>query len=1162
MATTLSAFQSGNLRMQLVVAVDGYDHLISNAPEASVQAAWADTDWATKSVLGGLVIELDNHQQLNPWNPFTGGGRVIIKVQPDSDDTLGIAIARTDDGAETLLEETAGRTTPLFVGFADGFTVPGEAHCGTECFEYGFIAGRLFHATLGDVQGSNRGKYVAHGVKDSVATYGSVRFSEHHRVENQDNGVRFQPVISAQPRTWRGRRVTVWAHTYNPLTQAMNTKADALCVFVGELSEIQDDSDTGHTHILAEHYLNKIPKTMLGRNSWQAVVDYGLWLKTGQRFKFQDFNGTTTKSANDLVVKRFGATGSNEVNAGRYGHEEFASIFNQWLGGEGAAGRINGNYTLTCPEDVDGSPRSVLHYFVPGSTSNQMWYNITWPIAGWAKPLGFPGTGTLNVDKCGAAHATPSPNEVQPFSFVGQDANGFLEISFEHSIGTFVGQNETLPAVAQALLDSSTIPVGNDRLGLFILECETPTVLLGTVVGNSIKKIRVLKSTFSSAGLKGIEELKNATVPIGAGPPKIRQIFAHEAPVKTMLKWIMYSTGTAGYNHADYDVLPHGQGLGIPYDLLGADFEQSCDAMPGANDVITLLLEKPRTVTDALAADLVMRNAHLVFREGKFEIVSWVSPASAIVTKVLNEDNKAEPIDTRISHRSASVLDSTWVRNFVKINYNRDIGKAVGSGEDVFLATPIVLEDATSIDDMGGVPSPVTLDLRNVYNDTDQIGQGVRALSAGLLSWLALWGRPLWKVKRSIAPTLFEGFGVSDCVALTDPFVRDPTTGRRGIVTRPGLVVEHHYMIHSAPAPQKLRFSGECTVAFTSNDRTFAYGPCAELDATANTGGFTAGYDGNRTLQFKAHEHSEASEDVDVDHFELGDAVKIIAIDPDDPAVVDYWDRTLSNVDVATNQVTVDVALSSPAFDSNKRYRMVYDGYPNIVGDQAIKSFQAGSNKTIAEVSPPDVYGAAGNDGVVATEYDHTRLPELPADVSYGPSVGASRDCGYDKELALLIDNMIDSTTRLHGAILSDTASTNSANVGWQILRVEEIPLGDLIYGNGMNRYIWLAPIWTTTGGSTASSVYLRAWISGYPPSGDSSVNLDNASAGYTIRAPAAGNEWGLQPTDTAWRNSSPQAYPLGNFNGHQFVYLIIEGTKTASVRGLHWVIEGERFST
>lgn len=1166
MTTTLAALQAGNARLEFVIAIDGWDHLISNAPQSLVQAAWASTDWASKTVIDGLTIELDNNQKLNPWNPFEGGGRLVFRVQPDAGDTFGIALARTDDGAETVLSETATRTSTLFVGFLDDFPATGEAHIGVECFSYGFVGGRRFQQALGSPLGSNRGKYVAHGVQNSTTTYGAVRFSEHHRVATQDNGVRLAPVISEQPRTWKGRRVSLWAHVYES-DGSLNTKSDALCLFIGELTEPQD-TETGHAEVLCEHLLSKIPKTTIGRETWQATVDYGMRLQTGQRFKFKDDNDTTTLTANDLVVVARDASGTNEVNAGQYGHEEISSIINAWLAGETAAGRIHGNYTFGSPEDVNGTPRSVMHYFIPGSATTPCWFRLDWPAQGWAHWFGFHNQVALvGQHSCGGSHREESLAQVKPFDFVGGDLNGTLRIAVQDQAGLFLNQRATMPAGAKALLNSSNIPGDSSTsYGLFVLECETPLVLLGTVQGNELRRVRVLTSSFGG-DLGGHVALYQAKVPVGAGPPKLRQLFVHEAPLGLMMKWLFYSTGSPAYNSQSHDVLPYGQGLNIPYDALGTEFEHSCDAMPGADQIVTVVLDRPRTVSDLFRADLVMRNAHLVFREGKFRFVSWTTPSSAVVSTVLDESNKAEPIGTRISQKTASVLDSSFVKNLVKINYNRDLTKAIGGGEDVFLARPLVLEDATSVDDQGGIPTPVTLDLRNVFNDTDQVGQGVRALTAGLLSWLPWWSRPLWKIRRSIAPTLYEGFGVGDTPAVTDPHVREPTTGARGIVTRPGLVIGHRYQIQTAPAPAKIRFSGEVDIVFTHNERIFAYAPCADVDETKNDGGFTAGWDGSggsgMTLQFKAHAHSESSEDVDVEHFVTGDRAKLIEVDPDDPDAADVFDLVVDVVDAPNNRIVFTAAIS--LFDINKRYRLVYDSYNDTQSSQRIKSFQAGENRTIGQSSPPDAYGAQSTSSTVGTPtlYDHTRLPELIATASYGPNVGAGRDCGYDKELSLLLDNMMDHQTRRSGpSLVVTTASSDSALSfdGWQILRVIPVFIGDLVYGALLQRYLWISPRWGSLATPNAS-VQLRVWLSGYPPTGDGFQNLDGAEPGYSIKAPAVSNSWSIWSNAAAanWITDTPKSFPLRTFNGHQYVFVIVEGTRYATFAGLSQSVESER---
>lgn len=1159
MTTTLSALQAGNPRVAFVLAIDGYPHLISNVPQALVQAAWSATDWATKTVIGGLTIDLNNHQKLNPWNPFEGGGSLIFRVQPDADDTFGIDMHRTDDGAETLLEETVDRIAPLFVGLVDGFALIGEAHVGTECFSYGFTAGRRFQPTLGEVAGSNRGKYVAFGVDDSTATYGSIRFAEHHRVATQNNGVVFQPVVSEQPRIWKGRRVSLWQHVYES-DGSLNTKANALCIFVGEIVEPQDESDTGHTSVLCEHLLNRIPKTTLLRDQWQATVDYGLQLTAGHRFNFEDFDGTI-HVANPLVVVDSSATttSTNEVAAGQYGHEEFANIINNWLAGESAASRISGQYTLVCPEDVAGTARTVMHAFIAGSGGDSGHFKMRWPVAGWAKPLGFSGSQIwIDWFYLGADHQLKSPGAVQPFAFAVADLNNTFQVALEDQTGTYYPQNDTLPAAAKAMFAAEN---PQRQYGLFLLESETPMLVLGSVQGDFLRGIRPLGSGFG-LDLKGWAALLESKIAVGSAAPKLRQVFVHEGPLRSVLRWLFMSTGTQGYNNSTYDVLPPGQGLAIPYDALGEDFELSCDALPGADNIVTITLEKPRKFEDLIGSDLVIRNAHLVFREGQFRFVSWSSPSSATATTVLDETNKAEPINNRISHRSASVLDSSWLANVCKISYNRDIAKAVGGGEDVYLAAPIFLEDATSIDDMGGSPTVKSVDLKNVYNDTDQIGQGVRALVSGFLSWFTWWSRPLWKIRRSIAPTLYEGFGVADVAAVTDPFVRDPTSGQRGIVTRPGLVVGHQYRIQTFGAPEQMKTTGEVDVVFLASDRTYTYAPAAEVDETANDGGFTAGFDGSSTLKFKAHEHSTAFESVDIASFNENDRVLIIEIDPDDPNDPMFWERTIDVPNTGTGTVTMTNTIDTPTFDTGKRYRMVYQPYSAVVNLQVLKSFQAGQNKTIAEASPPDVYGAfklsigAGR----PTRYDHTTLPEMLATDSYGPNVGAARDCAYDKELSLLIDNQLDHTSRLSAPTYDLETSVSSGVDGWKILKVEIVCIGQSLYTGTTQRFLHLAPNWRNANASTASvPTQLRVWVSGYPPTGPTNANPYFGTQGYTIKAPAAGNTWSAMPPDTLWRQEEPKVYPLVNFNGHQFVYIITEGTTNAQYRGLCECRESER---
>src|SRR6185312_10165025 len=134
-------------------------------------------------------------------------------------------------------------------------------------------------------------------------------------------------------------------------------------------------------------------------------------------------------------------------------------------------------------------------------------------------------------------------------------------------------------------------------------------------------------------------------------------------------------------------------------DVLGAPFERSIDRLPGAQLPICITVDKPLTFQELLGADLQMRRAFPVWRNGHIEMSQWTTPTADLATIALTESNKAEPAASMSSQRSATILTDEWMKNVVQIHYNRDITDV--SKEDY--QNSLTLEDQRSVDDSGGV---------------------------------------------------------------------------------------------------------------------------------------------------------------------------------------------------------------------------------------------------------------------------------------------------------------------------------------------------------------------------------------------------------------------------------------------------------------------------
>lgn len=1172
MATTLAQLATGYGSFKYVACIDGIGpYLLSNASQSAVRTAWGG-DFASATIFD-LIVDLDNHQKLEPFEPFSGGGTLKLIVP---DDAFGVIVHRTNAGKESLLAQTCDRDDQtIYVQSGDEFvslydpTAGAEVHIGTECIQFTMVSGRGLQTGrgslgLGNTNYPKRGKYTAY------SGYNQDGFAEHHRVTTADNGVRLQPVVSQFPRTWQGRRVSLWLHTET--AGVLNSKADALCVFAGQVAEISDSAETGHTHVLVEHILDTIKESTLGKDMYEAQLAGGHYVKPGWRWKFRDNNGASSRTANDLVVVASGATGSAQLNAGFYSVDEFASIFNAWLAAETVAGRLYGNYTWNIPEDVQGSPRTVLHWYIPGSVGATGWWNITWPVATWGKVLGFGNAASWSIsDTVNAGHADKSDNSPQPSTLFTNTNGDVFVTALENSTGTFQDNFDTLPSVVKTLLPADA---ATKQWGMFLYDTgEGSVVLIGTpgadVNGQRLlSDVRVFDSPLTPSGIGNWVKVRDATVPMGGAKPRVRQIFAHEGTLGDFLKWVMYSTGTRGYNHPTHDILSHGQGLGIPYGLLGASFDATVDLLPLSDFRICVTVDKPTSIRELIRTDLVLRCASLVWRQGTLVWRHWSTPSSDIATVTLGEDTKSEPAGNIAVHRSASVLDSSRIKNVIKVNYDRDITKIGEGGQVSFKSPPLVLEDATSVDDHGGRASIGTLDAINVYSEYDSTGQGIRSLMAGFLAWLPFFSRPLWRVTRSIGVPHFESIGVGDQVIVEDEFIRDPSTGQRG-VSRPGIIVRHRYSPGGAgdKSPTNVtQMVGEVDIVFLTSDRAFAYAPCAEVDQAATNGGLVSFVPAtSSTFQFMPHQHSNGNETVDVGRFSAGDRVLLAEIDPADPAAPEVYFIEVSSVDAANNQAVLNDDLSG-TWSPTKRYRMFSQRYQDATTSQRGKTYQAGDDGQVAPSVYPNLYGInpGFNESITTPLYVPNAIPELYAEIAYKPGLvsgltsGAARTTGYDKSKAALVDSLIDFKTARNAPFLSPTAYGNSTyQDGFLLVMCRPIFLGDMLMGGGLTRKLFVRPVWRGSLLGTRLFYNIRVTLTGTKPTNSSTSSTANQDV--TISAPSASNTWSVLYGDSAWHDSPAFGFNLKPFNHYQFGFLLIECQYGVETKGLSMVQQGPR---
>lgn len=1074
--TTLAALQAGSAAIKMVAALEGYPWLLTDADPLKAALAYSGTDYTM--ALPGLFVELDNEQTLDPNDPFANhGGKCTLRVQADPTDRLGIDMHRRTDGAEGKLIASLNRngsacSIPTKVGIRET-TIPsvrvdngsdfvaGDAWIGTECLVLNGPADSM----LGF---ATRGKYAPWAATGT----GFPRFAQHHRVANDSNGVQLNPLLTQQPRTWIGRQVSVRMHTVRA-DGTLNARGEALCVYTGYIAGISDDPETGFTSIELEHVLQSITDATIGRDMWSGTLVSGVYIATGRTFSFADNNGAGSGVANALTVVASGASGPNQINAGYYELEDIAVFLNVWLAAELVAGRVKGIYIWHSPLQTTSGFRTTVDWTIPGSVGVQCVWGMSLPSEVGVQ-LGWEGQGDSQL-VAGAIEIHPSPainntqtTEISPLSpwryslKMQQGVGGYTyQVVVENERGTLFDQYSWLPSGVRPPASSGL------QWGLFLIDEKW------LVIGSKDPA----QSQTTLTNVVWLPNLDNFQVPptsIGrraddasSGPIAIRQILVLVAPLGFILNSLAYSTGTPGYNHPTYDTLGYGFGLGIPGEMLGAPWETSIARLPGAQLPACVVVDKPMKLMDLLGSDLMLRRAFLCWRTGHLEMGQWTTPTAELATFALDETNKAEPADSLANQRSATVEDAGWVKNVVKIQYDRDITQLT---QDTYTKN-ITLEDQRSVDDAGGDAQTLTINARNTFQQFAATGAGVEQLVANYLAMMpVLTGQPVRKSTRSTDLRYYEGPTVGDQVIVTDAFMRDPSTGQRGVTARPGVITRTRYNPGgpTAGSDAVTGMSGEVDILFVDQHRYGVFAPAAEIDNTYNDLGFTAGYKAATfEIVLVPHAYSETTEATDASYFKQGDRIAITVLDPNVPSLTGVaWSRNV--ISVTGNVLALDQAL--PGFSTNglTQYRVTYDHFSQCHGLQVAKVFQAATATGRIERLGAAFEYASTPEQADPTDNGVADPAEFIAASSYAD--GAPLDVGSERALIRSLNALVDyKAARCSPAIFYNGFSGGFTN--FIVLSISRLYFGTEQLSNSVLRYLTVSPLIYNTNAFNTLSV-------------------------------------------------------------------------------------------
>jgi hypothetical protein len=1057
MATTLTALQSDDgIAMDYVVAVEGYGVLLCSGSSTAALTAWAGTDWS--EAVSGLCVSGQMGQKLDPWKPFGDASELTLSVVPCPGQTAG-----TDRFGEDVWNRTGGTSselttsvdcndTSIVVKRADDFDANGTIYVDNEAMAYSSRDTGTKTFTI-----STRGKWSPFTVD------GGGRFAHPHRLSDSAiaDGVLLPPEVTTRPRSWVGRWVGVWIH--RKVGGVLDTKAEAHLAWAGRITDV-GETESGVTTLTCQDVRASVADAVILRDQYRAKVREGIYIPAGVTFSAYTERHTSVyedATATNLVVVSSGASGVYQMNAGYYRAGDLTGPINAWLNDAFDTGGLLFSCSYKGLYATNDGFRAQLrlddHVADSGGNTGTRRVQLSCSSPSLASALGWGGSSlVVRVNAAsGTVTGTSSPMRV----FIAHRASIFeMKLRVTNVRGTWVDQSALLPAD----MTHNGNTEGILKLGQFGYVMAYADGATGFRYFPVLSNSRGLGPSTNFALNAGLTE-------DDAGDCEVSQVLVAEGSFASLVGQFLSSTGTSTFNNT-YDLLSETLGCGIPHSLIDTLIDSDLPSVSHSDITETVLIEGPTKFAELFAADFILRKSFLVWSNGQLRLTTWATPTAGFATVALTEANKAAPYGTRDAMRSSAVESTDWMRNVVKIQYGR---RADGSYDKA-----VNLEDAVSVRRHGA--KPVTIEARNLtaWLTTSVLDEFISEFS----DWMPVLSRPVIRIRRTIARTLFESAIAGAQATITDEHVRDWSTGLRGVTGRAALVVGHWYDYgaseHGENGPPRARGpAGEVEVLMYPSNLA-VYVPCAQV----NEGEAGAGYTepaGVGTLVCHAHQHSESSEAADATRFVAGDRIRIVEIDPADPASPTTWDRIVATS--SGNTITLTATLSAPVWDSAKYYRIIFDTYGDAQASQQTKCYQADdADGLIADTLAAYELGSfsGGQSSLAYTAAAASELPARYAQLAYGDGVGL--DVGYEFDIAKLANNLGGYKTACQAPQVYSTGRAVVEPAAWTIVECRYIYVGAGQLGGGSTCKLYVAPrlkVDTATG-------YVRVSLSSGPPSG------------------------------------------------------------------------------
>lgn len=1132
MGTTRDAITGGNPELCYVLAIEGYQYLLTDMTDlGAVTTAWAATPWT--QALTGLEVTSTFTQSIKPLSNEPAAQSLQIRVLGDNEDdqfATDVFKAKPDVRSQLTVSfdtsTSSGGSFNITVRDSTDFQAGDVVHIGTEAFEIGTPSGNNLPVTA-------NGAGVFAPFSDNTSSPN--RLLGPHSVHQPSQVARPVAVgetyVSTSPSLWIGRRCGLWVHRVSD--GVLDVKAQAELIFAGTISAVAEGEMS--TDIEAMSMVQKIMDAEIMEDQWTGSVARGFVFSAEDYFRVivvEDITGSTTAEFVDFYP-----------GAGRMTVQEFSSAFADALksdadiGESGTEIAINWSVGLS-PSETGSKWQVSANRSTTGEMRLLMWSNNEGALR-WLGFESFEAGAELPMVEGIQAGGTDTAylySELAPYKYPMVGTVSLFRpqsaiIHLEGTTGTFFDHTSNLPAQAQAHISAG------EQWSLFTLGGKT--MFLGKLNGNTIEGITV------DIGLPSIAlsvDSMRQELRVNSGKTlTVKQVLCFTGSFCDIITKLVASTDGNGINHADYDVLPFG--AGIPWDLLGDDWLNSLSVIEEAGNekAMTLIVEKPMKLWDAVKSDFALRMAGIIWKDEGIQVAHLNVPSIVAADWTLTEDNKGD------STRSVPRETTDYLTHTIKIAYNRH------PLEDKYNDTYVV-RSAHGYETYNKTGNTLTIKARNTYAGVTETGASVEALGDLLASrFMPVLARPMKTWSRSLCHQIAPFIAPGDTVNISDDRLRNPLTGKRGISGRAATVVSTSWSLGISSGGQTMH--GEVELLYSEEDRIFPIAPSAESSGASGTGTSRdwsltnfAGYDATAKSLLVHQDSFSPTASNDVSAFADGDVVRITQRDPTGGSGDSFLDEVDTvNTDVANIGGTDydEIILVNgfgvggrPAYDEDQRYYINFAEHDEVVTGQQDVTYQSDETTgTILGTIEANLAGDRINQSGSATS-DSTLLPSKYASEQYGD--GAPLSASFIRDQCRNVNNLLARRCAIHtplydqisGLATGHTVGTIASGATYEEIMTTYLLVQGGLFPGGLRRTLKIAPQFRSTDGSAAT---VRITSAGMPP-----ITTNDGSLWF---GPTQQLTFSTTST-TQWTVATAQSLEIvRDPTDLSFTYLTVEGT-------------------